>query len=140
MEIAAAMTGGPGGGATAPEPELQPDVLTAIHQSAARAKPRRADKLFNIQQSLVPSGELCAIFPTRRVILPYDRRITGDLSYLDNPGQFFVHRATPLANAGPTSSTRMNRAICMAITNGTSTLEEAAMIATESAPPGLVAR
>jgi hypothetical protein len=50
-------------------------------------------------------------------------------------------RATALANIGPSNITRMNRAICMAMTNGTSTLfEEAAMIATESAPPGLVAR
>lgn len=41
---------------------------------------------------------------------------------------------------GPNSSTATNRAICMAITNEASTLLEAAMIATESAPPGLVAR
>jgi hypothetical protein len=54
--------------------------------------------------------------------------------------QLPVHLATALASAGPTSNTRMNRAVCIAITNGRSTLEAAAMIATESAPPGLVAR
>jgi len=51
-----------------------------------------------------------------------------------------AHRATVLANVGPNSNTRMKRAICIAMTNGRSTWEEAAMIATESAPPGLVAR
>ena len=55
--------------------------------------------------------------------------------------QLLVQRVTVCANMGPNSNTRMNRAICIAITNGRSTLlEEAAMIATESAPPGLVAR
>jgi hypothetical protein len=34
----------------------------------------------------------------------------------------------------------MKRAVCIAMTNGRSTLLAAAMIATESAPPGLVAR
>ena len=33
-----------------------------------------------------------------------------------------------------------SRPICIAMTNGMSTLDEAAMIATASAPPGLVAR
>jgi len=51
-----------------------------------------------------------------------------------------AHRATARANIGPNSNTRMKRAICIAITNGRSTWDEAAMIATESAPPGLVAR
>src|ERR1700730_13979884 len=54
--------------------------------------------------------------------------------------QPLVHRATFLATVGPSSSTNMNREICIAITNGTSTCEDAAIIATESAPPGLVAR
>jgi len=41
---------------------------------------------------------------------------------------------------GDTRSTSTSRAVCMAMTKGTSTLVEAAMIATVSAPPGLVAR
>lgn len=67
------------------------------------------------------------------------RRAATSLRW-SNPAQLPVHRATDLANVGPTSITRTNRAICIAITNGTSTGEDAAMIATESAPPGLVAR
>ena len=38
------------------------------------------------------------------------------------------------------NSTAIMRTVCIAITNDTSTLLEAAMIATESEPPGLVAR
>lgn len=44
------------------------------------------------------------------------------------------------ASIGPAMSTRRKRATCIAITKDTSALVEAAMIATESAPPGLVAR
>jgi hypothetical protein len=44
------------------------------------------------------------------------------------------------AITGPVSSTRAKRPVCIAMTNGMSTLVEAAMMATESAPPGLVAR
>ena len=48
--------------------------------------------------------------------------------------------ATSRASHGPSAMTRMKRAVCSAITNGRSTGLEAAMMATESAPPGLVAR
>ena len=45
-----------------------------------------------------------------------------------------------LVRTGPMNITAIMRNVCMAITNDTSTLVEAAMIATESEPPGLVAR
>jgi hypothetical protein len=41
---------------------------------------------------------------------------------------------------GPMNSTAIMRTVCIAITKETSTLLEAAMIAIESEPPGLVAR
>jgi transposase len=93
------------------------------------------------------AGALCRADPLTRLPRWHRRRLrliftfTNRWRSLRYSNQLLVHRATALANAGPTSNTRMNRAICMAITNGTSTWgEEAAMIATESAPPGLVAR
>jgi hypothetical protein len=45
-----------------------------------------------------------------------------------------------LAKLGPISRTRTRRVVCIAITKATSTLLAMAMIAAESAPPGLVAR
>ncbi len=48
--------------------------------------------------------------------------------------------ATNRASGGPISNTPRNRITCNAITNGTSTGLDAAMIATESIPPGLDAR
>ena len=41
---------------------------------------------------------------------------------------------------GARKMTATRRVVCIAMTNGTSTLLDAAMMATESAPPGLVAR
>jgi len=51
-----------------------------------------------------------------------------------------IRSATNRDKAGPTIRTSIKRAICCAITNPTSTLVDAAIMATESAPPGLVAR
>ena len=51
-----------------------------------------------------------------------------------------ARKATKRAIAGPASKTSRNRAICIAMMNDMSTWVEAAMMATESAPPGLVAR
>lgn len=53
--------------------------------------------------------------------------------------QLAAQRATIFARLGPASMTSRKRAVCIAMTKGRSTLEAAAMIATESAPPGLVA-
>ncbi len=44
------------------------------------------------------------------------------------------------ASIGPIIRITRKRPVCIAMTKGTSTSLEAAMIATESAPPGLVAR
>jgi hypothetical protein len=46
--------------------------------------------------------------------------------------------ATILAIAGPRIRTATNRTVCIAITKGVFTLLDAAIMATESAPPGLV--
>src|ERR1700729_154876 len=51
-----------------------------------------------------------------------------------------IRSATNRDKAGPMIRTSIKRAICCAITNPTSTLGDAAIMATESAPPGLVAR
>src|SRR5580698_6310132 len=51
-----------------------------------------------------------------------------------------IRSATNRDKAGPMIRTSIKRAICCAITNPTSTLVDAAIMATESAPPGLVAR
>jgi hypothetical protein len=51
-----------------------------------------------------------------------------------------IRSATNRDKAGPTIRTSIKRATCCAITNPTSTLVDAAIMATESAPPGLVAR
>src|SRR6266404_4162486 len=51
-----------------------------------------------------------------------------------------IRSATNRDKAGPTIRTSIKRAICCTITNPTSTLVDAAIMATESAPPGLVAR
>ena len=51
-----------------------------------------------------------------------------------------IRSATNRDKAGPTIRTSIKRAICCAIINPTSTLVDAAIMATESAPPGLVAR
>ena len=51
-----------------------------------------------------------------------------------------AHRAPARAMTGPTNITNRKRDVCIAITKGISTFEPAAMMATESAPPGLVAR
>ena len=45
-----------------------------------------------------------------------------------------------LVSTGPMNSTAIMRTVCMAITNDTSTLLEAAMIATDSEPPGVGTR
>ena len=45
-----------------------------------------------------------------------------------------------LVKTGARNSTAIMRTVCMAMTNDTSTLVEAAMMAMESEPPGLVAR
>lgn len=55
-------------------------------------------------------------------------------------GALAIRSATNRDKAGPTIRTSIKRAICCAITNPTSTLVDAAIMATESAPPGLVAR
>src|ERR1700688_423208 len=49
-------------------------------------------------------------------------------------------RATKRAIAGPVSRITTNLVVCIAMTNGMSTLLEAAMIAAVSSPPGLIAR
>src|SRR5882724_7176178 len=51
-----------------------------------------------------------------------------------------IRSATNRDKAGPMIRTSIKRATCCAITNPTSTLVDAAIMATESAPPGLVAR
>src|SRR5271165_4551524 len=51
-----------------------------------------------------------------------------------------VQRAIMRARLGPIRITISNRPICIAMTKGMSTGDDAAMIATASAPPGLVAR
>src|ERR1700748_2000682 len=51
-----------------------------------------------------------------------------------------IRSATNRDKAGPMIRTSIKRAICCTITNPTSTLVDAAIMATESAPPGLVAR
>ena len=51
-----------------------------------------------------------------------------------------IRSATYRDKAGPMIRTSIKRAICCAITNPTSTLVDPAIMATESAPPGLVAR
>ena len=45
-----------------------------------------------------------------------------------------------LVSIGPRNSTAIRRTVCIAITKETSTLLDAAMIAIEFEPPGLVAR
>jgi hypothetical protein len=54
--------------------------------------------------------------------------------------RYWLRRAIKRAREGPIRITIRSRPICIAITKGTSTGDEAAMIATASAPPGLVAR
>lgn len=61
-----------------------------------------------------PAGRSCPIFPERR--------------------------AAKRASGGPKIRTIRKRSVCSAMTRGRSTLLDAAMIATESMPPGLVAR
>src|SRR4029077_7393322 len=51
-----------------------------------------------------------------------------------------IRSATNRDKAGPMIRTSIKRATCCAITNPTSTLVDPAIMATESAPPGLVAR
>ena len=53
---------------------------------------------------------------------------------------FMADPATRRDRTGPIKSTISSRAVCMDMTNGKSTLLEAAMMAAESTPPGLVAR
>ena len=59
-----------------------------------------------------------------------------------SPFPFHPHTRLAInrARLGPVRSTTRKRAVCMAMTNGRSTVLEAAMIATESRPPGLMAR
>ena len=57
-----------------------------------------------------------------------------------NRAHRFARAATKRAIAGPAKRTTRNRAICIPMMKGMSTWVDAEMIATESAPPGLIAR
>jgi hypothetical protein len=67
-------------------------------------------------------------------------RLETDVQCNGGIGGTFIRSTMNLVRIGASSRTAIRRTVCIAITKDTSTLLEAAMMATESAPPGLVAR
>ena len=89
-----------------------------------------------------PEGNLQRLVPLhqRAVEIEGDDLCLGQSQLPGFRGTGLVCMTMYFVSTGPMNSTAIMRTVCIAITNDTSTLLEAAMIATESEPPGLVAR